>query len=222
MTPDIAYAGPRTDPRPRLPASGYRDHKHPNPSIVLAVEEIFAFGDPTVFLVEVDGILHRMHEFEPIRTWIPESQAATAESQWSSLATETEEDSTELVELPRERADVGLAQVKKAVTELVNLPEGWDGYNGLPVRPEVAEHALRLMAAIKECTQIVPDVVPLSNGGLQMEWFVGAYEVEVAIAPDGSTHFYFECTNDGRVREFPLGDSLDTEKIAPFFQELCR
>ena len=75
---------------------------------------------------------------------------------------------------------------------------------------------------IGECTQLVPDIVPLSDGGLQLEWFVGAYEVEVAIAPGGTTHVYFECTNDGRIKEFSLGDSLDTEKIGPFFRELRR
>ena len=113
-------------------------------------------------------------------------------------------------------------ETEASINELVNLRQGWDGYNGLPVQPEVAEHARRFLVAIGKCTQLVPDVVPLSDGGLQLEWFVGAYEVEVAIAPGGTAHVYFECTKDGRIREFPLGDSLDTKEIDPFFRELCQ
>ena len=113
-------------------------------------------------------------------------------------------------------------EIEASITDLVNLPQGWDGYNGRPVLSEVAEHARRLMAAIGECTQLVPDIVPLSDGGLQLEWFVGAYEVEVVIATDGRAHVYFECTNDGRIREFSLDSSFSIERIAPYFRELRR
>ena len=203
MALEAAYADPGTDSHPLV--SGYRDYEHPSPSIVSVVEEIIAPVDPRVFLVWMDGTLHRMRESERISAWISVSQAATVKSERAI----TEETSSRLP-----------AGIEEAITELVNLPQGWDGYNGLPVRFEVAEYARRFMAVIKEYTQLVPDVVPLSDGGLQMEWFVGAYEVEVVIATDGTARVYFECTNDGRSKEFPLDNSLYTEEIAPFFREL--
>lgn len=203
MAPQAAYADPGTDPHP--PVSEYRGRESSSPSIARTVEEITAFDSPAVFRVWVNGTLHRMREFDRVYAWISTSQAATAQSDRATA----EEASPRLP-----------TEVEASITELVNLPQGWDGYNGLPVRPEVAVHARRFIAVIGKYTQLVPDVVPLSDGGLQLEWFVGAYEVEVAITPDGMAHVYFECTTDGRIKEFPLGDSLDTEEIEPFFREL--
>ena len=113
-------------------------------------------------------------------------------------------------------------QASTTIAELTELAPGWDGYNGIPVHPQVAEHARSFLEAIGEYTQLMPDVVPLSDGGMQLEWFVGVYEVEVAIAPDLATQIFFECTRDGRSEEIPLGVSLDVSRIAPFFRELRR
>ena len=108
-----------------------------------------------------------------------------------------------------------------AIDELTELARGWDGYDGMPVQSQVAEHAHRFLEVIGEHTQIMPDVVPLSNGGLQLEWFVGAYEVEVEIAPNCAT-LVFEYKRDGQIEESPISDSLDVSQIAPLFRELRR
>ena len=137
--------------------------------------------------------------------WIPVSPAATAKPDWATA---------------EELSPQWPAEVQAAITNFVYLDTGWDGYEGLPVQPNVAEYARRFLAVISGCTQFVPDVVPLSDGGLQLEWFVGAYEIEVLIAPDDKARVYFECTSDGRTKEIPLGDSLDTHEIGPLFREL--
>ena len=168
------------------------------------VEDIVAPWEPAVF-VWLDGITHCVHEFARVRARIPASQTAPPQSERA---------------IAKEISPRLSAETEAAITELMKLPLGWDGYDGLPVQPEVAGRARRFMAAIGEYTPPVPDVVPLSDGGLQLEWFVGAYEVEVVIAPDGTAHIYFECINDGRILEFPLDDSFNIELIAPFFREL--
>ena len=111
---------------------------------------------------------------------------------------------------------------RAAIEELIRLAPGWDGYHGVPVLPRVAEHALRLLEAIGAHTQIVPDVVPLSIGGLQLEWYVGIYEIEVEIAPDCATRLHRECTADGSTAEVSIDDSLDISEVAAFFRELRR
>ena len=203
MPAEVAYVNPGTDSQP--PVSEYRGREHLNPSIVHFVEEFTAPRNPAVYRVWVDGTLHRLREFDRVRTWILASQAVTATSQRITA----EKPSTRLS-----------AEIESSITKLVNLPQGWDGYNGLPVQPDVAEHARRFLALIRESTQLVPDIIPLSDGGLQLEWFVGAYEVEVVIALDGTAHVYFECTEDGRICEESLDSSFNIEKIAPYFQEL--
>lgn len=111
---------------------------------------------------------------------------------------------------------------RAAIDELTKLDPGWDGYDGDPVLPQVAGHALRLLGAIGAYTQIVPDVVPLSNGGLQLEWYVGIHEIEVEIAPDCATRLHRECTGDENPIEVSIGDPHDTSEVAAFFRELRR
>lgn len=111
---------------------------------------------------------------------------------------------------------------RAAIDELTKLDPGWDGYDGDPVLPQVAGHALRLLEALGAYTQIVPDVVPLSNGGLQLEWYVGIHEIEVEIAPDCATRLHRECTGDENPIEVPIGDPHDISEVAAFFRELRR
>lgn len=217
------YANSGTDSIP--PILEYRGCGHLGPSILPLVVETDAFGSQTDFHVQVNrindglgglklvadfpvcvgGTHQRIREFERIYTWMSESQSVPPGS-----APTTVEDI-----LPR-LSD----EIEATFAKLVSLPLGWDGYNGLPVRLEVAEYARRFVAAIGKYTLLAPDLVPLSDGGLQLEWFVGACEIEVTIAPDGTAHVYCECSRDGRREEFSLGDPLDIEKIGPFFREL--
>lgn len=111
---------------------------------------------------------------------------------------------------------------RSAVDELTKLDPGWDGYDGVPVLPLVANHALRLLETIGVHTQIVPDVVPLSNGGLQLEWYVGAHEIEIEIAPDCATRLHWECTGGGIPIEVPIADPLDISEVAALFRALRR
>ena len=205
MAPALAFDNSRTDSWPR--GFGHSACEPLGTLIVSPVEDSIAPKSPAVYRVWLVGTLYIIREFERVCAWIPVSQAATAMSDQVTV----EEPSPQLP-----------AEVQDSITEFVDLPRGWDGYDGLPVQSSVAEHARRFLSAISGCTQFAPDVVPLSDGGLQLEWFVGTYEVEVVIAPDGKAHVYFECTSDGRIKEFSLGNSLDTDEIGPLFRELHR
>ena len=113
-------------------------------------------------------------------------------------------------------------QASEAIKELTQLVPGWDGYDGMPVQSQVAEHAYRFLEVIGEHTQFMPDIVPLSNGGVQLEWYIGANEVEVMIEPDCTTHVFFECTREGRLREFLISDTIDVSEVAQLFRQLRR
>ena len=113
-------------------------------------------------------------------------------------------------------------EVDETLAELVALPEGWDGHGGLPVQPALAEQARRFMVAIRECTQIVPDIVPLPDGGLQLEWYVSTHEVEVAFPSDEAPYVYSERTADRYVEEFDLTHPLYITEIGPLFRALRR
>lgn len=68
------------------------------------------------------------------------------------------------------------------VDDLAALEDGWDGYGK---GCKITDAAL----ATARHTQIVP----LADGGLQMEWHIAGFDCEIEIQPDGKiTSFYVE------------------------------
>lgn len=201
----VKFLEPGTDSQQPIPA--HQSHEYPRFSILPAPETAIAPGRSIDFPISVIGTLLHLREFERAPAWTTASPAATVESKWAE-ATER------FFRLPDE--------IEVEIAKLATLPRGWDGYNGFPVRSSVAERARRLLKAIMGYTSIIPAIVPLSDGGLQLEWFVGAYEVEIAITPEGTTLVDFECKSDGRVEEIQLADPCEIAGIAPLFRELRR
>ncbi len=66
---------------------------------------------------------------------------------------------------------------------------------------------------------IPPDIVPSSDGGLQLEWFVEEFETEVLISPSSPTLVYVECNRFDEPKEFTIKHD-DISKIASIFKEL--
>ncbi len=122
---------------------------------------------------------------------------------------------------PLERPEPSLAErARGTLNELTALSVGWDGYDGLPTFARVAEHTQLFLKEVEAYTSSAPDLVPLPNGGVQLEWYIGEVEIEVEIEPDGATTILFECRSDGRSEEIELGGSLDLSPVADFFREL--
>lgn len=64
-----------------------------------------------------------------------------------------------------QRDDNWNVPVRDKMTELCALPKGWDGYNGLPTRFDVAQFATSLLECIYKEKTPFPSIVPLANGG---------------------------------------------------------
>lgn len=78
---------------------------------------------------------------------------------------------------------------QERVRELAGLQQGWDGRNSAPINRNVSSHALALIDVLTKLGMPKPHIVPVSGGGLQMEWRNSANELEVEISPDGSVDF---------------------------------
>ena len=112
-------------------------------------------------------------------------------------------------------------QVRPKINELIALAYGWDSYNALPVQDDVVECVYALLEMLGSYTQIKPDIVPLRNGGLQLEWFVGDHELEVSIEPGDRICVYYEQNEDQETaQEFILDSPQDDEQIAPILRAL--
>lgn len=75
-----------------------------------------------------------------------------------------------------------IIQLNDRFNELTSLPFGWDGYNGIPVSFNCAQFAGNLIERLC-CTDGVypPQLVPGSDGTLQIEWHENQYDIEIDI-----------------------------------------
>ena len=76
-----------------------------------------------------------------------------------------------------------------ALFHVAKLPVDWDSYGSIPPLPKVVKNAERLLMAIKFEDLPVPHIVPVSGGGIQIEWSISARELELEIMPDGSVEY---------------------------------
>jgi hypothetical protein len=69
----------------------------------------------------------------------------------------------------------------KRLEELVQLPVGWDGYDGLPVNLANAYFALQMLDTVCRTNTPTPQIVPMSDGGLQIEWHTLNEDIEIQV-----------------------------------------
>src|SRR5205823_7779264 len=68
------------------------------------------------------------------------------------------------------------------ICQFLDLPIGWDGYAGQPLKLETGMFALKVLNGIMTSQVPVPDVVPTGNGGIQFEWHGEDFELEIYFA----------------------------------------
>jgi hypothetical protein len=91
------------------------------------------------------------------------------------------------LDVPRERVRVSgprsawVQELEKQFNTLTSLPKGWDGYAGVPVSFNCAQFAANLVERL--CVEDVPapQLVPGSDGTLQLEWHLNQFDLEVDV-----------------------------------------
>jgi hypothetical protein len=80
----------------------------------------------------------------------------------------------------------------RSIAPLLALPPNWDSYGGQPIDPKAAMGALQLlMAAMKE-DKPMPQFVPVSNGGVMLEWHTMNGDLEIEVMPSGYIRAVFD------------------------------
>ena len=112
---------------------------------------------------------------------------------------------------------------RPALDKLTKLAREWYGYRGegpfQTAPPNGQKHAWKR----PDNTRSVPDIVPSTSGGLQLEWFVGQFEIELEIAPDvtdGKALAFVERQGHFEGRGLNIGASLVFTEIVPYFRAL--
>lgn len=87
---------------------------------------------------------------------------------------------------------------------LLRLRQGWDSYAACPISPYVVVRALRLLLDSLPDKGPAPQVVPMADGGLQLEWHRRGLNIEVTVPPSGPVEVWYEDVASGDERETTL------------------
>ena len=61
---------------------------------------------------------------------------------------------------------------------LYELGAGWDSYGAMPIDQRAIE-------AVQRFVTVAGCAVPLSDGGVQLEWHVDGWDIEIEFTPEG-------------------------------------
>ncbi|PYV30717.1 MAG: hypothetical protein DMG22_19440 [Acidobacteria bacterium] len=104
----------------------------------------------------------------------------------------------------------------RRIAELMLLPDDWDSYGSPRIQLVAAQRAAEVLSAAENEAFLTPQIVPVSGGGLQIEWTSGRRELEIEILPHGDVEYLI--AEGEKTYEAPL----PTRDISWYVPELVR
>lgn len=88
--------------------------------------------------------------------------------------------------------------------DLFTLPPNWDTYGAGPISQLVLSRGLSLVDWLMGPDTHAPSIVPLSGGGIQMEWHHNAQYLELVVTPEEGVRYFYHDSRSGTEEEEPL------------------
>lgn len=104
-----------------------------------------------------------------------------------------------------------------AFIEIRNLSENWDSYGGKMIDRDLINRSLYVLGTAMQANSPAPSIVPLSDGGLQIEWHRRQQDLEITFAADEPAQFFYRNRADNTSDE---GSAHETEKIIRLIKNL--
>lgn len=105
----------------------------------------------------------------------------------------------------------------RRLAQLVALDDDWDSYGGHPLAPEIARRGWWVIHELSRFGVPVPDVIPTSDGGLQLEWQQASLDLEITFQPDEQPTVFFLDRSTREFAEKPLAATGVIFDILNFF-----
>jgi hypothetical protein len=83
-------------------------------------------------------------------------------------------------------------EIQNQLLEHVQMPEGWDGYGAPAPNMDTAFFALLVLSKIMWTRSPIPQVVPSSTGGIQLEWHEKGIDLELHIFAPYQCEMWFQ------------------------------
>jgi hypothetical protein len=103
-------------------------------------------------------------------------------------------------EIPLENLTPKQAQAMRRLREIVKLPPNWDSYGSPPPTRLAIETVMDLLTSADDRNLPQVRIVPVSGGGVQLEWRVPPRELHLEVAGDGAAQ-YLQIENNQPINE---------------------
>jgi hypothetical protein len=115
----------------------------------------------------------------------------------------------------REGPPPWLSSALAEIARIATLPPGWDGYGSPQLSVEEWEQAIQLLASITHSDLSAPNIVPVSGGGIQIEWQHCGRELELEIVAGAREVIFLQVYGDGTTEEgsYPIADVNKTRAL---------
>lgn len=98
------------------------------------------------------------------------------------------------------------------------LPDNWDSYGGRKTNRDIISQSLSVLALIMQATSPAPSVVPLRDGGIQLEWHRKQQDLEIAFPADAKPEFLYQNRGTGEEQE---GQASDVMALAQLLRNIA-
>ena len=109
-------------------------------------------------------------------------------------------------------------RVKARLDQLRALPQSWDGYHSVPISPSVAKFVLDVLGSTMPPFTSAPSIVPVSGGGLQLEWHEGGLDIELYVSKPYQAELYVGYLDGRPAIEMDL--DADFEELTDALREI--
>lgn len=105
-----------------------------------------------------------------------------------------------------------LPVVIESLQELLELRDDWDSYGSGRILPAAAAEALVLVVNLMADGAKPPSIVPMSSGGIQLEWHDGQVDIEAEVDGSGAPKAWLEERGE-ETQLFDLIDPMIVEQL---------
>lgn len=98
-------------------------------------------------------------------------------------------------------------EVLRRLFSLVCMPQGWDSYSALSPRWDASMFALWVLGSVMRPRTPVPQVVPSSVGGIQLEWHQKDIDLEIHVSAPFEVETWFQDRRGGQ----PVAEELSND-----------
>jgi hypothetical protein len=78
-----------------------------------------------------------------------------------------------------------------AFVGIQKLRDNWNSYGGKPVNNDLIKQSLFVLGLIMQANSPAPSVVPIGDGGIQLEWHRRQQDLEIVFPADEVPQFYY-------------------------------